>query len=254
MKLIISMDDTDNLETLGTGWLMEDACREMTALEWGHFSMISRHQLLVHPDIPYTSHNSAMVFEVETAVDQKNFIAFLSRYLYKHRAPGSDPGLCIVSELQTDARNALISFGLRAKNEVLTKDEAYVLARDIGVHLSEHGGTGDGVIGALAGIGLRLLGNDGRYRGWFHFGKSGEIMTVAELTKHEAVEEIRTPDGKVVAQEALIALTDQLKTIRMDGKSTLLVQPINCDHIHTVITKDELKLFEMLNNSKTALA
>lgn len=243
MKLIISMDDTDNLETLGTGWLMEDACREMAALEWGRFSMISRHQLLVHPDIPYTSHNSAMVFEAETAVDQENFVAFLSRYLTQHSAPGSDPGLCIVPELQPDAKDALISFGLRAKKEVLTKDEAYALARDIGAHLSEHGGTGGGVIGALAGIGLRLWGNDGRYRGWFHFGKSGEIMTAAELTKHEAVEDIRTPNGDVVAQEALIALSDQLKTIRMNGKSTLLVQPINSDHVHTVIAKQELKCF-----------
>ena len=156
MKLIISMDDTDNLETQGTGWLMEDACREMAAMEWGHFSMISRHQLLVHPDIPFTSHNSAMVFEAETAVGQENFIAFLSQYLTRHSAPGSDPGLCIVPQLRPDAQEAFISYGRRAKQEVLTKDEAYALAKDIGAHLSEHGGTGGGVIGALAGIGLRL--------------------------------------------------------------------------------------------------
>ena len=241
MKLIISMDDTDNLYTQGTGWLMEDACKEMLALEWGRISMISRHQLLVHPDIPYTSHNSAMVFEAQTDVDHKDIAEFLSRYLILHSAPGSDPGLCIVPELHSDAKEALISFGLRAKKEVLTKDEAYALARDVGAHLSEHGGTGGGVIGALAGIGLRLWENDGRYRGWFHYGKSGELMAASELKKFEAVEDIRTPDGEPVASEALIALTDQLKTIRMNGKSTLLVQPMNSAHVHEVYAKEDLK-------------
>jgi len=243
MKLIISMDDTDNLESQGTGWLMEDACKEMAAMAWGHFSMISRHQLLVHPDIPYTSHNSSMVFEAETTVEQENFIAFLSRYLIRHSAPGSDPGLCIVPQLRPDAQEALISYGLRAKKEVLTKDEAYALAKDIGAHLSEHGGTGGGVIGALAGIGLRLWGNDGRYRGWFHFGKEGELMTAAELMKHEAVEDIRTPDGEAVPQETLIALKDQLKTIRMNGKSTLLVQPTGSECVHAVVAKEDIKRF-----------
>lgn len=50
----------------------------------------------------------------------------------------------------------LVDFGRRAKNEVLTKDLAYDLAVKLGVPLSEHGGTGDGVIGAVAGSGLRL--------------------------------------------------------------------------------------------------
>lgn len=243
MKLIIAMDDTDNLETQGTGWLMEDACTEMTAMRWGRFSMISRHQLLVHPDIPFTSHNSAMVFEAETEVDRDDFASFLSGYLARHSAPGSDPGLCIVQELQPDTQELLIRFGLRAKREVLTKDDAYALARNIGAHLSEHGGTGGGVIGALAGIGLRLCGNDGRYRGWLHLGKSGEIMTAAELLRHEEVEDIRTTDGDPLAPEAFIAISDQIKTIRMNGRSTLLVRPGNGNQAHTILAKEDLKEF-----------
>ena len=125
-------------------------------MEWGRFPMISRHQLRVHTGIPYTSHNSAMVFEAETAVEQECVIEFLGQYLTRHSAPGPAPGLCIVPQLRPNAQEALIFYGRRAKQEVLTKDEAYALAKDIGAHLSEHGGTGGGVIGALAGIGLRL--------------------------------------------------------------------------------------------------
>jgi len=243
MKLMICMDDTDNLESKGTGWLVEAACREMTALGWGRYSMISRHQLFVHPDIPYTSHNSSMVFTAETDVPCEMYVDFLSAYLEKNSAPGSDPGLCIAHEPANGTREALISFGLRAKKEVLTKDEAYALANTLGVHLSEHGGTGGGVIGALAGIGLRLQGNDGRFRGWYHLGQAGSIMTAEELRSYETIEDIRTPDNAPIEDTRLIRISDQLKTICMNGRSTLLVHPAGDDGIHVVLAKEELKRY-----------
>ena len=68
-------------------------------------------------------------------------------------------------------------------------------------------------------------------------------MTAAELMQHEALEDIRTPDGETVPQEALVALSDHLKTIRMNGKSTLLVRPANSGGVHDVFAKEELKRF-----------
>lgn len=241
MKLFICMDDTDNLETQGTGWLVEDACREMSLRGWGRYSMISRHQLYVHPDIPYTSHNSSMVFTADTDVDQQRYVDFLSAYLVSHSAPGSDPGLCIVPDPGQRTRDALIDFGLRAKKEVLTKEEAYALATSLGVHLSEHGGTGGGIIGALAGIGLRLWGNDGRFRGWLHLGRGGEIMTAGAIMQYDGVEAIRTPEGATVPADAPIVISDQLKTVCLGGKSTLLVHPAGLNGVHTVLGKDEIK-------------
>jgi hypothetical protein len=243
MKLMICMDDTDNLESKGTGWLVEDACRAMTAMGWGRYSMISRHQLFVHPDIPYTSHNSSMVFTAETDVSGEEYARFLSAYLVEHSAPGSDPGLCIAQELSSDARQTLMDFGLRAKKEVLTKDQAYALAKKLGVHLSEHGGTGGGIIGALAGIGLRLHGNDGRFRGWYHLGQAGSIMTAGEIRSYDNIEDIRTPDNAPIEDTKRICISDQLKTICMNGKSTLLVHPAEGDGIHTVLAKEELKIY-----------
>ncbi|MGE4441737.1 MAG: hypothetical protein AB7D27_09635 [Desulfomicrobium sp.] len=243
MKLLICMDDTDNMESKGTGWLVEDACREMAAMGWGTYSMISRHQLFVHPDIPYTSHNSSMVFTAETDVPGERYVDFLSAYLEKNSAPGSDPGLCIAHEPANGVREVLISFGLRAKKEVLTKDEAYALAHTLGVHLSEHGGTGGGIIGALAGIGLRLWGNDGRFRGWYHLGRAGSIMTAGELRSYETIEDIRTPDNAPIEDTKRICISDQLKTICMNGRSTLLVHPAGGDGVHLVLAKEELKRY-----------
>ena len=68
-------------------------------------------------------------------------------------------------------------------------------------------------------------------------------MTAAELMKHEAVEDIRTPDGEAVPQEALVTLTDHVKTIRMNGRSTLLVRPANSRDVHAVFAKEELNPF-----------
>jgi hypothetical protein len=184
-----------------------------------------------------------MVFTAETDLSEEEYARFLSTYLVEHSAPGSDPGLCIAQELSSDARQTLMDFGLRAKKEVLTKVQAYALAEKLGVHLSEHGGTGGGIIGALECIGLRLQGNDGRFRGWYHLGQAGSIMTAGELRSYDTIEDIRTPDNAPIEDTKLIRISDQLKTICMNGRSTLLVHSAGDDGIHAVLAKEELKRY-----------
>ena len=65
MKVLIAIDDTDNLETPGTGHLASDLIDLLEKEGLGKGSPITRHQLYVHEDIPYTSHNSSMCFEAE---------------------------------------------------------------------------------------------------------------------------------------------------------------------------------------------
>ena len=54
-------------------------------------------------------------------------------------------------------------FAQRAKLKVLSIQEAQQTAADAGVQLLGLTGTGVGIIGALAGIGLRRAGEDGRF-------------------------------------------------------------------------------------------
>jgi hypothetical protein len=143
-----------------------------------------------------------------------DLVAFSSAYLKKYSAPGSDPGLCIVEESEQLDKEALIQFGREAKSTILNKDKAYNLASILNVHLSEHGGTGDGVIGALAGIGLRLKGDDGRFRGWFTLGGKGEETTAADLRKHPSVIDVIDEKGRSLRPESPIRITDEkIKTI-----------------------------------------
>lgn len=248
MQVFISIDDTDNRESIGSGSLAEKLAQ--TLLGHGlisHYSPITRHQLFVDDSIPYTSHNSSMCFSVETKRELTDgIIDFAANYLVNESAPGSDPGLCVAVEVDDDSRKSLMDFGLRAKKSVLTKDEAFGRARSARVHLSEHGGTGDGVIGALAGIGLRLSGNDGRVRGWLPLGQSGEVIQVKELCSHRLIDGVVTDAFEDLPEETEIVFAeDRLKTVLHGHRQVLPVTRMNGlgSAIWTTLTGREMKRF-----------
>jgi hypothetical protein len=163
----------------------------------------------------------------EGALDK--IIAHASDFLARESAEGSDPGLCVAVIDNLLDQGGLLHFGRRAKQEVLTKDQAYEAARLTGVHLSEHGGTGHGVIGALAGAGLRLGGNDGRLKGWLDVATVNGAVTVAELLEHPHVNAVRTLDGTEVHGEDLVKMGEKAKTVLLDGMAVLLVSAARGD-------------------------
>ncbi len=79
------------------------------------------------------------------------------------------------------------------------------------------------MIGALAGAGLRLGGNDGRLKGQLDFAVPGGVVSVAALRARDDVDEVRALDGSSVANEDMVRLGEKVKTVLLDGKSVLLV-------------------------------
>jgi hypothetical protein len=226
MRLYISIDDTDNLESRGTGKLASLLIDELVDRHWGSAQPITRHQLYVHPDIAYTSHNSSMCFGFDTGAHLlQDIIDLAGEFLRKESAPGSDPGLCVAAVPGLTWTDEVIAFGFRAKEEVLSKREAYELARKVGVHLSEHGGTGIGVIGALAGVGLRVGGNDGRFRGKIEIEPAWTAITVASLIERTHVDEVQTTAGLRLPDNELILLGETVKPVLLNGRCILLVYP-----------------------------
>jgi hypothetical protein len=224
VKVLVCIDDTDNLETIGTGKLSQTMAEIIEDKQWGSCSAVSRHQLFVHDDIPYTSHNSSMCFGIDFTGDLAGLIDFGAGFLEERSAEGSDPGFCVVPLDNGVDRDALMDFGRRAKCEVLSKALAYDLAKDLGVHLSEHGGTGDGVVGAIAGIGLRLSGNDGRFRGWVHFGPTGTMTTVETLCTEGYIDGVKTVDGELLAPDTGIWLAaEKVKTMFSNNQRVVMV-------------------------------
>jgi len=93
MRILVSIDDTDNLESRGTGEIASLIAEALQQKGWGTASVVTRHQLFVHPDIPYTSHNSAMCFVAEIGEDRLDqVITFAGHFLDTECAEGSDPG------------------------------------------------------------------------------------------------------------------------------------------------------------------
>lgn len=229
LNVIIGIDDTDNIDSEnGTGRLVSALTEELKKTGNVLFSGVVRHQLYQHPSIPYTSHNSAMsvLAEVEPGY-MEWLIEALPELLVRDSAEGSDPGFCIAETDKIKKPEKLIEYGQRAKKEVLNKIIAYNLAESLNMHLSEHGGTGDGIVGALAAVGLRLSGNDGRFRGKYKLGKADDIITVKELLKQTAIESVQDLNGLALAEDELIRLGERVKGVLIDNKKILLVTPVN---------------------------
>ncbi len=225
MEILLCIDDTDNLDSPGTGHLAE-ILRSIIEDEFdGTTSRITRHQLFVSDDIPYTSHNSTMCFRAEIGSEHLNdTIKTAQNFLIENSAPGSDPGLCVVIPDKLQNREKLICFGKDATHKVLTKNQAYSLAGELGVHLSEHGGTGGGVIGALAGTGLRLSGNNGRFKGWIPVCDEDRTITVEKLCREYDVDEVRIKNGAPLSGDEKVKLTEKVKTVLIDNLSVLPVK------------------------------
>ena len=248
MKILIAIDDTDNIETPGTGHLASDMIALLEKEGLGKGSPITRHQLYVHKDIPYTSHNSSMCFEAEIKNENLGRVTkFCQDFLVRESAPGSDPGLCIVNPEKLSSMETLIEYGKRAKNTILNKKTAYDLAESLNVHLSEHGGTGDGIIGALAGTGLRLSGNDGRLKGHFLVGDINDTLPVKELLKRTGADFVKTEEGHALRDDDIVRIGEKVKAVYLDYKAVLLVFPVddskNGCRLWKTCTKEQLKKY-----------
>lgn len=223
MIVWIGIDDTDNLDSRGTGYIARSLANHILGPGWGKCMGITRHQLLVDPAIPYTSHNSSLCIQWETEMDTiERFIERSSRFLCDHSAEGSDPGLCVVMEDQINP--SLQEFGQNAKTKVLSKQSAISLAHQYHCHLSEHGGTGGGVIGALAAVGLASGGNDGRYV-WLQGIREMEgIFSHQEILQKSGVKNIQSLQGKAIPKEDLIEIGDWFRPVLLNHQPTLLVE------------------------------
>lgn len=224
MDIYVAIDDTDSLEEGSTGQSANQIRLLIEERGWGETRPVTRHQLLLHPDIPYTSHNSSMCFTADIQSDKLEvFIDAAAEILRTTSAPGSDPGLCVAVHDSVKHVDELIAFGLRAKVAIVDKETACKVAEQCSLHLSEHGGTGQGIIGALAGVALRMTGNDGRFQGKMKLREAGEKVRAGDILSRPDIDEIRSLDGYILKDEEMLILGEKIKTVLLDYKRILMV-------------------------------
>ena len=223
-RVFIGIDDTDNLHSRGTGYRVRTLGELLEKHGYCTVESVTRHQLLVSPEIPYTSHNSSACLTVRaTQDDLSELIDFCRRYLLHESAPGSDAGLCVMPE--SGITLGILTWGFLAKQQVLNQQLCRTESANSCVFL--HGLTGDhgGIIGALAAVGLRAGGNDGRFIGLrgVREVEPGEY-TVAELFEQTAIDRVQSLAGAVLSPREIVSIGEWLRPVLLDGLAVLLVE------------------------------
>jgi len=244
-NLLIGIDDTDNLESRGTGFHARSLGSAMKENGWGVCRIISRHQLLKSPLVPFTSHNSAACIRVQTDITKLQAITdFCLAYLQHNSADGSDAGLCIAWE--HDIPLTVHQFGFLCKRQLVTQQQAWDLANTHQLGLYGLTGDKDGVIGALAAAGLQASGSDGRMLWLAGMRELAEQTVKLEvLLNRTGIDRVQNIEGQVLTNIDLdIAMGPWPRAIWLGGKATLIVEPDKeREHGWQVAAKDYLRQF-----------
>jgi tRNA(Ile2) C34 agmatinyltransferase TiaS len=220
----IGLDDTDTLESRGTGHLARQIAATLAA---DHAVLgVTRHQLLVDPRVPCTKNNScaAISLDVANGLTTGDLLEQVRALMLADYQLGSDPGLCVAHAVPA----AVTAFGRLAQRALVTREEALALATDHAVALVGLGGDESGVIGALAAVGLVATGEDGRY---VQIGHSRELFGLQPVAAILAagIAAVWTREGQPVT-EGLVC-TDKLRPARRGGEPVAVVEWTG-DHWH----------------------
>lgn len=215
--IYIGLDDTDVLESRGTGHLAREIARDLQS----DYQLlgVTRHQLLVDPRVPCTKNNSCSAIHLngEGLPKLASLFERVRDLMLADFTPGSDPGLCVAATPPP----AITDYGRRAQREIVTQAEARALAAEHGLTLAGLGGDEDGVIGALSAVGLAASGSDGRYVLVGRSRQLGGLQPVSALLA-AGIEAVQTLDGQPVT-EGLVQ-TDRLRPARRNERSIAVVE------------------------------
>jgi tRNA(Ile2) C34 agmatinyltransferase TiaS len=217
MMVFIGLDDTDVLESRGTGHL----AREIAGMLAADYDLlgVTRHQLLLDPMVPCTKNNScsAILLGSRGEPDLDALLLRVKTWMLAHFQAGSDPGLCVA----TAPPVAITAYGRRAQREIVTQAEARALAEDAGIRLIGLGGDESGVIGALAAVGLAASANDGRY---VLVGRARELTGLQPVPALlvAGIAAVQTADGQPVTEGRV--QTDRLRPARRGGRAVAVVE------------------------------
>jgi hypothetical protein len=236
MHYLLGVDDTDNLESRGTGHRVRQLADWLAENKIANPLGITRHQLLVDPQIPYTSHNSSACLSVET--ESPDDVWKSSReFLLRESAEGSDAGLTLA---QWDSiSDEVLDFGRRAKLEVLTMPAAEQTASRSQIRCEGLTGTHGGIIGAVSAIGLHRAGNDGRFLWLPGLRDLKGKYQVSEVCTMGHIDRVCTLNNFDLQSTSIVDVGDWIRPILRDGKATLFVEENN--HEWHIISKEHIK-------------
>lgn len=219
----IGLDDTDVAGSPGTGRIARGLAQYLADSGLGISLGVTRHQLLVSDEIKYTSHNSSLCFALRLKGPVSGLYQPCIDYLASRFQQGADPGLCVGVKEQVG--DEVIRFGRMAGREVLGKQQAINLAAGNSLFLKELGGSGDGIIGALAAVALRVEGNSGRFVELKGIRQIGGLVSVAGLKKCTGIVSVQDAGARALDDDELVDTLDWVRPSLWEGQAVLRVGP-----------------------------
>jgi hypothetical protein len=222
--IYIGIDDTDIVGSPGTNQLARLILKRIGNA--AQDAVICRHQLFFDPRVPYTSKNGSASIQLPhaTAGDLESLADAIRKVMLEWFVVGSDPGLCLALE----ASKEMHSFSLRCKSEVITREEARAVAARSRCYLEGLGGTEQGIIGALAAIGLIISGNDGRVvhlNSWPYPEDNFSGVQTIEAIYAKGVHQIRELDSNTQVVSGSVDVGKHLRPNWREGHIILYVNP-----------------------------
>jgi hypothetical protein len=224
--IFIGIDDTDIIGSPGTNQLARLILKRIG--ERARDSIICRHQLFFDPRVPYTSKNGSASIQLPNMEpsDIPGLTDEIREIMRGWFIEGSDPGLCI----STGASEEMKAFSLRCKSEVITQEEARTVAARGGCHLEGLGGTEQGIIGALAAVGLVAGGEDGRIvhlDSWPYPDDSFSGARELDELRSRGIDEFREAGTEQVIAAGPVDIRKHLRPNRRGGRIVLYVEASN---------------------------
>jgi len=223
MFYLIGIDDTDNENAPCTGQLGWELGLVLETLGYCRLLSVTRHMLLQDHSITGNRENAAACLLIESDLEHRRDLELACRqYLLRNSAKGAEPGYALAPWSQLTP--AISTWGKLAKQEALKRVDAMHLARSTGISAAGLAGTGRGVIGALAAIGLFHTGSDGRYYWLPGLRDLNGIYTVDELMTACPFDRLENRYGRRPIPRDRIFIDGWARPILRDGKALLLLE------------------------------
>ncbi|MEJ2110165.1 MAG: hypothetical protein P8Z37_09685 [Acidobacteriota bacterium] len=221
--IIVGIDDTDIIDSPGTNQLARAILKKIGSSARG--AVICRHQLFFDSRVPYTSKNGSASIQLPhvDAPEVPALIGTIREVMTDWFVEGSDPGLCVTTEVTA----AMKAYAQRCKSEVITQKEANDVAKSSRCYLEGLGGTNQGIVGALAAVGLVAAGDDGRVvhlNFWPYPDDEYSGPQPIERIRERGVHEIRRMDTDSTVHEGLIDIGNHLRPNWRGGNIVLYVE------------------------------
>lgn len=231
MYYLLGIDDTDSPRigeasnaTPNTAALALTLGQKLESMGLARLLNLSCHQLFQHPSIPFTSSNIASCLLLDGDPQKVREIDMVTRLtLRSESASTANPGYALAAWNQFDPE--IVTWGKTAKSVELQRMDAVNLAKRCGLSTAGISGSGAGVIGALAAVGLRYDGNDGYIHWMPGLDKLHGILTPLEINQFIHFESIASENHKRPALDDRIQLTGDIKPVLNEGRIVLQIVP-----------------------------